>query len=123
MHHQALLLVPAVLGHVEHDAVDVLELPFGVDAGVAGQLHELTAVTLDPVLGRALVLDDESEVMQPRPVGAAPATFGSFGEMQQREVHVAVRQRDGVADRRLDLLQALQAEGAFMAAAFSRSGT
>ena len=49
-------------------------------------------MTLDLFLGRVLALDDESQVMQSRPIGAALTALGSFREMQQREVHDAVRQ-------------------------------
>ena len=39
-----------------------------------------------------LVIDDEAEVMQARPVRAALAALGAFRELQQRQVHDAVRQ-------------------------------
>ena len=58
-------LAPAVLREVEHDPVDVLEFLFGVDAGIVGQFHEeFAAVTLDLLLGCALVLDDEADMVQ-----------------------------------------------------------
>src|SRR5262245_2954151 len=85
-------LAPAVLRYIEDNAIYVFELLLSVNARVVGQLHEeFAAVTLDPILGRAFVLDDEPKVMQSRPLRAAMPTFGSLGEMQQREVHHAVR--------------------------------
>ena len=64
--------------------------------------------------GRLAVLDDEAEVMQAGPVRAALAALGAFGEMQQRQIHHAVGQRDGVADRGFDLGDALEIEHAFV---------
>src|SRR5262245_51839740 len=108
-------LAPAVLRYVKHNPVDVLEFLFSVNARVVGQLHEKFAtVSLDALLGRAFVVDDESKVMQARPIRAATATFGSLREMQQGEVHHAVRQRDGVPDGRLDFFQALEAKDTFI---------
>jgi hypothetical protein len=81
-----------VLRYVEDNAIDVFEFLFSVDAGVVGQFHQkFAAVTLDPLLGRAFVFDDESKVMQSRPIRAALAPFGSLGKMQEREVHDTVR--------------------------------
>src|ERR1700733_15204034 len=58
-------LTPIVRGDVEHDAVDVFEFLFRVDARIARQLHEeFAAVVLDFGLGRRLVLDHEADVMQ-----------------------------------------------------------
>ena len=72
---------PAVLGHVEHDAVDVLEFHFRVDAGILQQLHEkLAAVLLDLLPGNVLVVDDEAEMMQPSPIRAALAALGAAGK-------------------------------------------
>src|SRR4051812_46852142 len=111
----ALGLPPVVLGHVEHDAVDVFELLFCVDAGIAGQLHEeLAAVLLDPALSRDFVLDHEADVMEASPIRTAFAAFGSVGEMQQREIHDAVRERDGVSDRAVHLVHALEVEDALV---------
>ena len=93
------VLRPVVLGDVEHDAVDVLELPFGIDAGILGQLHEeLTAIRGDLFFSRLAVLDNETKVMQASPVKTTLAAVGAFREMQQRQVHDAVRQRDGIAN-------------------------
>jgi hypothetical protein len=76
-----------VFRQVEDYAIYVLELPFRVDAGIARQLHEeFTAMLLDFPLGGGRIFDQETKVMQSRPVRATPATFGSFGEMQQCEI-------------------------------------
>src|SRR6516225_430539 len=106
---------PAVLGDVEHDAVDVLVFHFRVDARILRQLHEeLSTVLLDLLPGRILAVDDEAEVMQSGPIRAALTALRACRKMQQREVHHAVGQRDGVTDRRLDLLQALEPEHALV---------
>src|SRR5262245_5401913 len=85
-------LTPAVLRYVEDNSIDVFEFLFSVDAGIVGQFHEkFPAVTFDALLGRALVFDDESKVMQSSPIRPAFATLRSLGEMQQREVHDTVR--------------------------------
>src|SRR5215472_19327803 len=73
---------PAVLGYVEHDAVDVLVFHFRVNARILRQLHEeLAAVLLDLLAGRVLAVDDEAEVMQAGPVRAALAALRACREM------------------------------------------
>ena len=53
-------------------------------------------------------------MVQSGPVRAALAALGAFGELQQREIHDAVGQRDGVADRGFHLGDALEIEHAFV---------
>ena len=52
--------------------------------------------------------------MQTGPVRAALAALGAFREMQEREIHHPVGQRDRVADRAFDLADALEVEHAFV---------
>src|SRR5262249_47333694 len=75
---------------------------------------ELAAVILDLLSDCRLIVDHESEMMQPGPIRAAFAANGSYREVQEREVHHAVRERDGVADRGLHLGHALELEHAFV---------
>src|SRR5580704_8378764 len=104
-----------MLGDVEHDAVGIPELLFRVDTGIARQLHEeFAALRLDLLRRRLLILDDEADVMQPRPVWSALATLRSLREVRQREVHDAVGKRDRIADRALDLADALEVEDPFV---------
>ena len=57
-----------------------------------------------------LIVDHEAEVMQAGPLGIVDGAFGALGELQQGQVHDAVRQRDRVADRRARLLDSRHAE-------------
>src|SRR5580692_10279517 len=80
----AALRAPAVFCHVEHNAVDILELVFGIDTWILRQLHEeLAAVLFDILSGGVLVIDDEAKVVQSRIIGSTLAAAGARREVQQ----------------------------------------